>query len=86
MFPLNKDTAPGLSGAFSMHMDLRTASRGFTGRFLWSLCRSATSIQLLLDAVSPPVQALQTDLQQPGVDAQSLGQETFSRCINEHVN
>lgn len=29
MFPLNKDTAPGLSGALSLHMDLRTASHVF---------------------------------------------------------
>lgn len=70
MFPLNRDTAPGLFGALSLYMDLRTASHGFPGRFLWSLCASITSVQLLLDAVSLPVQALWTDLQQPGLDAQ----------------
>lgn len=86
MFPLNKDTTPGLSEALSLPMDLRTASHGFRGRFLWSLCMSITSIQLLLDAVFPPVQALLTDLQPPGLDAQPLGQETFSRYISEHVN
>lgn len=84
VFPLNRDTGP--FGALSLHMDLTTASHGFTGRFLWSQCRSITSVQLLLGAVPPPVQTLWTDLQQPGLDVQSLGQETFSRCISEHVN
>lgn len=84
MFPLNRDT--GLFGALPLHTDLVIASHGFTGRFLWSRCRSVTSVQLLLGAVPPPVQTLCTDLQQPGLDAQPVGQETFSRCISEHVN
>lgn len=81
MFPLNKDKTPGLSGALSLHMCLRTASYGFTGRFLWPLCRSVISIQLLLEAVSPPVLTYNSL-----VWMQTLGQETFSRYISDHVN
>lgn len=75
-----------LWGLVTAHGSYDCFTHGFTGRFLWSQCRSVTSVQLLLGAVPPPVQTLWTDLQQPGLDVQSFGQESFSRCISEHVN